>query len=185
MKPTLLLGLILVGGCQSEMPPTEPATVTPVEVDLEQDHSPWPMVTKEPYRVPFGSFADCRAPTKEEQLETATFPHGHGPHALHAIVVRINPEALEAFQQRQPVPVGTVIVKEKHIEKVTDKPHSIGYMIKREAGYDPKYGDWEYAYRVTNKEGKPELTRGKLTSCVDCHSYASDRDYLYRSYLPK
>jgi hypothetical protein len=81
------------------------------------------------------------------------------------------------------MPVGAIVVKEKHHDPVvTGPPVEFGAMIKREPGYDPAHGDWEYLFVAM----KPEKTvaRGKLESCIDCHSNAKDKDYLFRTYLP-
>lgn len=56
-------------------------------------------------------------------------------------------------------------------------------MIKREPGYDPQHGDWEYLYVVQKPEKK--VTRGRLESCIKCHWQAKDRDYVFRNYLPR
>ena len=55
--------------------------------------------------------------------------------------------------------------------------------MKREAGYDPDYGDWEYFVKNVYR-GEPEFTRGKLDTCIRCHEDAQGKDYLFRSYLP-
>jgi hypothetical protein len=186
MKSTLLL-LCLFGivGCQPNSPTV---CIDPPEVDLEQDFSHWPSVTEKPRLVPMDVYERCE-PTSQEEIERyrKLYPKGHGPHDGGMIIVRVSPESMELFRQHKAVPVGTVVVKEKHriSREELKKPEAIGFMIKREAGYDPKYGDWEYGYLKYQEDGKKELTRGRLTSCIDCHSYASDRDHLYRTYLLK
>jgi hypothetical protein len=57
-------------------------------------------------------------------------------------------------------------------------------MIKREKDYDPENGDWEYLYADLSGE-KPKIERGKIASCIRCHSIAKERDYLYRTHLTK
>jgi hypothetical protein len=52
-------------------------------------------------------------------------------------------------------------------------------MVKREPGYDPAHGDWEYVYAGADKA----VTRGRLDSCIDCHFQVADKDYLFRTYL--
>jgi hypothetical protein len=103
----------------------------------------------------------------------------HGPHAVYAINVRVNSTGREAFLARKPVPVGTVVVK----EKLTDgKVIALGTMTKREAGYDAEYGDWEYSYRELKADAPPAAT-GKIESCIACHRTAKQKDYLFRPYL--
>ena len=122
--------------------------------------------------LPQGGF--CSLPVS---VQTGKFPKP-GPHGERTILVRTNPEAIDSVQERHaPLPVGTVVVKEKHASETADgPPNEYGAMVQREPGYDPEHGDWEYVY-VTRK---PVLmiTRGKLASCIDCHAKARDKDYL-------
>jgi hypothetical protein len=55
-------------------------------------------------------------------------------------------------------------------------------MYKREAGYDPEGGDWEYM--VLDGLGKEVRSRGKLESCRTCHQAVADTDFVSRNYLP-
>jgi hypothetical protein len=48
-------------------------------------------------------------------------------------------------------------------------------MLKREAGYNPDCGDWEFF--VLSGSGSM-LARGRIDSCVNCHRNISDRGYL-------
>ena len=63
------------------------------------------------------------------------------------------------------------------------QPVGIAAMIKREPGYDPENGDWEYAYEKRWPEAERSVVRGKLGSCIECHKGARITDYLFRSYL--
>jgi hypothetical protein len=131
----------------------------------------------------------CVAPSPQELEARAKEEEARsGPHAQHAIAVRVNPEAVDAYQTTQPMPVGAVVVKEKwwgfspgganfDIKRADlDKlPASTEYgmMIKREPGYDPAHGDWQYVYVEAGK-----VTEGRLPSCIQCHSQFKARDYL-------
>jgi len=53
-------------------------------------------------------------------------------------------------------------------------------MIKREAGFDPKFGNWEYL--VAPGDGKSIFRRGKLEQCQGCHVSMAKQDYVYRTY---
>ena len=55
-------------------------------------------------------------------------------------------------------------------------------MIKREPGFNPKSGDWEYL--VFDGSGSKVEARGKLENCQACHAAKSETDYVFRSYLP-
>jgi hypothetical protein len=106
----------------------------------------------------------------------------HGPHYQLAIVVRTNPAAIDAFRAGQTLPIGAVVVKEKHQTlEAAGPPDEYAAMVKRRPGYDPEHGDWEYLYVVRRPE--QWVTRGRLAWCINCHTAARDADYLFRTYL--
>lgn len=55
-------------------------------------------------------------------------------------------------------------------------------MLKREAGYNPAGGDWEYF--VISGDANKLLARGKIDSCIDCHQAYKSTDYVTRAYMP-
>jgi hypothetical protein len=61
---------------------------------------------------------------------------------------------------------GATLVK-THIEKDSGAPGPVFVMLKRDAGYFPQGGDWEYL--VTDKDGWIE-DRGPLVLCARCHA---------------
>ena len=63
---------------------------------------------------------------------------------------------------------GAVLVK-KHSEKDSRAPGPIFVMSKREAGFFPQGGDWEWL--VTDPDGWIE-DRGAIASCARCHAEA-------------
>ncbi len=174
--------LLVLAGCGAQTvtekgpaPASDPSSTETVDVDFVSESAEWPTVTEKPILVNSWTSGQCLLPTVER----------HGPHLKPAIVVRTNPEAFAAFCAKQsPMPVGTVVLKEKHEnEDASDRANEFGAMIKRAPGYDPEHGDWEYVYGSIS----PKLTfeRGKLASCIACHdAYAKKYDYLFRSYLP-
>ena len=187
----LLVVLVVLVGCQPRSAPVAETPATPAEpppasqpsADIE--FSKWPTATDYPVKVAPQLAAACAAPSSAE----GTWASGggkkrHGPHFEHFIVVRVNPEATEEFKVvDKPLPVGTTIVKEKHTDVLAKGPLAeYGAMIKREPGYDPGRGDWEYLYVVQKSEKK--VTRGRLELCIECHSHVKDRDYVFRTYLP-
>src|SRR5262249_39822116 len=99
-----------------------------------------------------------------------------------AIRVYANSVAHAHLRENRPgaMPVGSVIVKEKLPDLKDEKPFAYAGMIKREAGYDPNNGDWEYLYDPMRQGGKVE--RGKLTTGTACHRQAAAKDYLFRQY---
>lgn len=145
------------------------------------DYSQWPTVTQKPIPVAPELIAYCRLPTPSRREEAMKI---HGPHTEAAIVVRVNSAGIERFKTGQTVPTGTIVVKEKFSDPLAiSPPTAIGVMIKREPGYDPEHGDWEYAYEERSPKTEQTLVRGRLESCIKCHSGARDTDYLFRGYL--
>jgi hypothetical protein len=128
--------------------------------------------------VPRQLWLFCRAPSPEEQAAEAK----HGPHAGFSIVVRVSPDAIEAFQDGRPLPVGAVVIKEKYADDAAAGPlHAYAVMRKREAGYFPDGGDWEYGY--VGLAGEPARSQGRLAECAACHASARGTDFLFRSYF--
>jgi hypothetical protein len=167
-----LITVLFLAGCQSETPPaSEPDLVEPVTF------STWPSVTAKPVQVTVGFDADCLGPTPEEVRAMKR----HGPHVNYSIVVRVSPEAIATYHEGKALPTGAVVVKEKYAYWDASGPLS-GYavMVKREPGYFPEGGDWEYEYVSLVPERKE--TRGRLANCAACHASAKERDYLFRSY---
>lgn len=179
MKRYILL-LPLIVGCGQ--PITAPPPGDPVEVGEEIDFANWQKAGQNPILVPGRVIAEC-VPQPAAVAYDPSKPREGGPHARPAIVVRVNPIGFDAFRNGQfPLPVGTVIVKEKHGSlSAQDKPNEYGAMVKREPGYDPTRGDWEYVYVVREPEKK--VTRGQIESCIYCHVRQMDQDYTFRTYL--
>jgi hypothetical protein len=76
-------------------------------------------------------------------------------------------QKLDAF------PAGAIIVKEK---LGNDRSAAaVGGMIKRDAGFDPANGDWEYFY-VAKPGG---FSTGHLQNCIECHARTKQTDYVY------
>ncbi|MFI4861108.1 MAG: cytochrome P460 family protein [Phycisphaerales bacterium JB063] len=139
----------------------------------------WQATTPRPVWTPANAAALCRP---------VRIPENPGPHGQYAYWVRVNPEAEPAFTALQIMPVGSVVVKEKHEGPIeaqnAPSPVALGVMIKREPGYDTQHGDWEYAYIDLDTQGNPtEVTRGKIATCIDCHTGRDRSDYLFRDYL--
>lgn len=65
--------------------------------------------------------------------------------------------------------VGSVLVK-KHALASSSAPGPTFALVKREAGFFPEGGDWEYV--ALDAEGRVE-DRGRLALCARCHAEAS------------
>ena len=183
----IVLTLAVLVGCQQQPAASEPAPemaqAPSPSPSAEIDFAKWPTATERPITVSPEIIAYC-APFTYSSPQKEAERKRHGPHYQPAILVRVNPEAIAEFKAgRAPMPVSTTIVKEKHYDNFAKgPPPEYGAMIKREPGYDPANGDWEYLY----VEQKPEkkVTRGLLHMCIECHSHAKEKDYLFRTYLP-
>ena len=157
----------------------------------------WDTVTPEPDPINLSFYTLCRAPLPGEApgphgIRDA-WPQGNTP-GNHVVV---SPKGRGYFYQQpdtkqpvaidQPFPQGTTIIKEKYDDladaQKREKTRAYGVMIKREAGYNPDQGDWEYAYIDLDQDGNiTSATRGKLKSCIDCHGNQANNDYVFRSY---
>ncbi len=92
------------------------------------------------------------------------------------------------FEEVGAMPVGSVLAKDSF---AVGKDGKVGFgplflMTKKEAGFDPDNGDWEYAIILPN--GKVMgITKGpggdKIGFCAECHNGAADQDYLF--FLPE
>lgn len=122
----------------------------------------------------------------------SNFAHGFSNQALGDSTVRMvygaNAQLPSSF------PVGTTITKntfkaDKDGNATTMRTASFA-MVKREAGYYPSGGDWEYvlmpfdanADYTTHPNGSLDgagASQGQLVSCVDCHTKARGSDFLF------
>lgn len=172
-------------GSEETKPPTPPARVgSQDELDwaqaLADEHAVWQATTNRPIYTPAYQATLCMAP------RIVTNP---GPHGEHAYWVYANPAAQDAFMSFDQVPVGGIIIKQKHVDwEDADghhEPVAIGVMVKRDPGYDSENGDWEYGYiTLDGAGGVIDATRGHIATCIDCHANRTETDYLFRDYLP-
>src|SRR5689334_15497894 len=100
----------------------------------------------------------CRGMTPEETQIANAQAERHGPHVIYDIFVRVSPEAISQFREGKPLPTGAVVVKEKLADGVPARLYGYAAMTKREAGYYPEGGDWEYEFVALVPERKE--TRG-------------------------
>lgn len=181
--------LMIVAGCgkspASKLHPVANPMQTPVANSAENpiDYSQW-RPSAEPKRISLGEFSACLVFPEERAIRESLDLHW-----VPMIKVFANPVAYDSVAKRHevPLPAGSVIVKEKWLTRRV--PGQFGYeldesgpgayaaMIKREAGYDQEFGDWEYVYVTHGEDSRVE--RGHLTNCRACHSKASSTDYLF------
>ena len=135
----------------------------------------WEPQTAEPEPISAYIFGLCRLPTLRER-EFADSEHGDGRYLQDWA----NAEAVAGIARlgAPPFVPGSVIVKEKYVASATGPELvAIAMMIKRELGFAPAYGDWEYAYY------EPELgtiqTAEQSEYCSGCHAAAAETDFVF------
>ena len=75
------------------------------------------------------------------------------------------------------LPVGSIVVKPLYPDQKRSETSKLTIMIKMEKGYDRENGDWWYGvYDETGMEG---YYRGKIQSCIECHTQAKETDYMF------
>jgi hypothetical protein len=165
MKSFRLLLLLVV---PAALGAAEPLVVT--KDSASTFYQKFQRLTKEPRYVSPQIALSCVGPSDEviakEKART-------GPHLNARVNIYVNQTTADFIATNGAVfPVGAVIVKEKigYDKKVSD----IGGMIKRDKGYDPANGDWEYFFYTPGAK----FSTGKLANCIDCHN-SGTRDNVF------
>jgi len=173
--------ILIVGSLCGCSQPTHSSDTRPSVSEVAVGFTNYQQITKSVVYVNPELAMLCRGASKEE-VEAARIKFG--PHANTGILIYMNKIAADAFATPESAyPVGAVIVKQKSIHGYTDKDGKqvyeadtgVGGMMKRPAGYDPKHGDWEYFYF----EDAKKIESGRISTCVQCHSSAKDKDYVF------
>lgn len=145
-----------------------------------KDTSVWTQVNKDPYYISASADALCRAPSAANyESERKT-----NPHAGTYITVYVNQIGRDAMfsKKLRRFPEGSVIVKEKIGNYFEGrKPVLYTLMRKREPGYNPAVGDWEFSVVAGN--GTQVEAIGKLENCQGCHINKQDSDFVFRPYV--
>lgn len=172
---------ISVGFAAESKPADEVATNDPTILKIAQDYSTYRKVTNEPVRVNSAITASCVVFFGGDRLTEESIRR-YGPHANSAILIFMNDRALA--KSEGDFPVGSVIAKEKvgdtfgingRLIPLDEKQRPVGGMVKREPGYDPENGDWEYFYF----EDPAAVYSGRIASCIECHAQARDTDHVF------
>lgn len=164
MKPfrwILLCGTFL--GCSDEPKAAEPAVAAGTI-----DYSGWARLTAD------------RSPSFVAPYSTLCDPSGViGPHSTSVARYYANPVAMPALRSGGPLPVKSIILKEKLGENDA-RPSAYAAMTKREPGFDSAHGDWEYTF--VDLVGGKRYENGQLENCRTCHQSCKDRDFLFLTY---
>jgi hypothetical protein len=181
MKIMALLVLALQWSCTSlpaEAVKLEGSATAKKEASVDEligNYRKWTRVNPEPVFFHAPNAAACAVYT--------TVP-GHGPHTDKFITVYVNEAGRKAMMEmaHPRFPQGSVILKEKLPVKDTTSPELLTVMIKREAGFNPQLGDWEFM--AVDGAGKQVQARGRLENCQTCHATVENTDFVFRNYLP-
>jgi hypothetical protein len=145
-----------------------------------KDKKVWTQVNTEPYYISSRVDLLCAAPSAQHYQGERK----RNPHASTFVTVYVNNVGREAmFAKESPrFPQGSVIVKEKIGTDVEGrKPVLYTLMRKREPGFNPSVGDWEFS--VVSGNGTTLEASGKLENCQSCHIEKKDSDFVFRPYL--
>jgi Cytochrome P460 len=173
--------ILLAGSLSTWSQPSPPPGPQPFISEVAANFTNYQQITKSVVFVNPELAMLCRGASKD-QVEAARIKFG--PHANTGILVYMNKPAADAFATNAyAFPVGAVIVKQKTIQDYTDKDGKrvheadtgVGGMVKRPSGYDSEHGDWEYFYF----EDAKKIETGRISTCVQCHSAAKDKDYVF------
>ncbi len=138
----------------------------------------WVRVNQRPHPVVSHLALLCRSLTAKEKARVASDPHKD-----NFVTVYVNKIARQAmlYQKKPKFPQGSLIVKEKLSSTGSKSPELLTVMYKREKGYSPSAGDWEYL--VLNGAGTKTQSRGRLENCQSCHAQWKETDYVSRAYF--
>ncbi len=134
----------------------------------------WALVNPAPLRMADHVATLCAAPLQRPA----------NPHQNKFVSVYVNETGREAMmtQLAPRFPQGSLIVKEKLSSSTSQTPELLTAMLKREKGYNPESGDWEYL--LLDGAASKINERGRMSSCSVCHVGYSRTDYVTRLYLP-
>ena len=173
------LGLAKFEYSSGRAPSPQPATVVnhaDLLLSSLSSYKKWTLVNTVPQLMEPPVAADCaRVVGRTEE----------SPHTHKYISVYVN-ETGRAAMMTQLVPsfpTGSIIVKEKLSGKNSQTPELLTAMVKREKGYNPDSGDWEYV--VLDGSASEIKERGTLASCNICHLNYKHSDFVTRTYLPR
>lgn len=146
-----------------------------------KDTTKWTQVNAQPYSISSQLDAMCAMPT------AAMFEaeRKQNPHAGTWITVYVNNLGRQAmFTKESPMfPRGSVIVKQKVGRGFEERNKTLLYTImrKREPGYNPKLGDWEFT--VVGPDGSTVQASGRVENCQMCHQGKTASDFVFRPYV--
>lgn len=142
-----------------------------------RDFHSWTRVNPKPVSISYYVDTLCRTPTLAESARSSA-----NPHRQKFVTVWVNSKGKKAMFDGKDFPVGSAIVKEKRVGPNGQIELSTA-MTKRERGFNPACGDWEFV--VLDAEGRLATAHDKLKVCASCHVEQAKSDFTYRSYVPR
>lgn len=140
-------------------------------------------ITERPYLMEQVVMMRCIGPSPEE-LRVSQKEKLLGisdPHMQKYVHVYVSTNGLDAMQKRRGVfPEGAIVLKEKFSDAAGTKTELFTGMIKREPGYNPECGDWEF-FTLPGDASKIS-ERGKIQGCMECHVEYKNQDFVTKSY---
>lgn len=120
----------------------------------------------------------CRPPTPKDYDHSELMPDKPDAHYK----VFVTKDGAAAMNDPKGVfPVGAVIYKQKFVKKDATETELFTGMLKREKGFNPDCGDWEFF--IVDGAGKKISERGKTQSCMDCHKLYPESDFVTKKYI--
>lgn len=174
LTSVLFISLLAMVGC-AVVSKSSPSVPEPDLANLAK-YRQWTLVNPTPQLMePLPAISCTMIPGRQEP----------SPHLNKYVSVFVNSVGREEMMtKRSPkYPTGSMIVKEKFGSPDSTKPEVLTAMIKREPGYNPENGDWEYL--VLDGAASKIVERGKLTRCSGCHRPYERSDFVTRTYLPE
>jgi Cytochrome P460 len=149
-------------------------TARPTLAEAMQEYRGWMKRQAAPRQTSAEIFSLCRLPSLAETKFTESV---HGKDL--ALLDWLNEAAARGIAAggKPAFPVGAAIVKQKLLGLDADaKVAALGIMVKRQSGFDPAHGDWEFGYW----EQTPGLKSGSeaANSCGGCHK-GSPTDFVF------
>lgn len=175
----VVVGLSVFGNPHAALISDHAAEPKSPQVDVIRNYRSWTQVNPQPVHISRQASAACA-----RVLPMPPTDNSLNPHEGRLITVYVNDIGTPAMmtQLNPRFPVGSVIVKEKFSPNDKDVPELMTVMVKRERGFNPESGDWEYM--VINGDGTKVQERGRLANCQACHIPRKEWDYVARDYLP-
>ncbi|HTB82321.1 MAG TPA: cytochrome P460 family protein [Candidatus Sulfotelmatobacter sp.] len=140
-------------------------------------------ITQSPFEMGQFVVARCVGPSPEE-VHTAEKEKTFGisdPHLKKFVHVYVSHDGQAAMRTDSGVfPQGAIVLKEKFSDPEGKHTELFTGMIKREAGYNPECGDWEFF--TLPGDASQISSRGKLQDCMDCHVEYKKSDYVTKNY---